>query len=289
MKAAETGCAGVARRRIHGAIINEMTTIMNEPLQLDTLGTMHDEIRHKQQVVEMSWRVRDGLFWTHDVLRAYADKHHTPVRPLIAIARFPEGRMMIRDGHHRCLATYIGGRGYLRHDEYRLEEYTYEMYAEINFEVGFVTPFDPRTEVRVSDFTEFRQEVFHLYARNPAEAIMFIRQNKSRYARPRRYNNLAQLAEHWRQKAIAAGIARGDLVADMAILGVSNYTIKLLEASRWNILSLQQLLERTKEELLQIDELEQTAYGEIRRALQRYHELDVLRTHHTPNGPPRFM
>ena len=130
---------------------------MNGSLQLDTLGIMHDEIRHKHQVVEMSWFVRDGLFWTRDVLRAHADKHHTPIPHPIAIARFPDGRMMIRDGHHRCLATYIGGRAYLRHDEYTVETYTYEMYAEINFEVGFVTPFDPRTEVRVPDFTAFRQ------------------------------------------------------------------------------------------------------------------------------------
>ena len=147
----------------------------------------------------MSWLVRDGLFWTRDVLRAHADKRHTPVPHLIAIARFPDGRMMIRDGHHRCLATYIGGRAYLRHDEYSVETYTYEMYAEINFEAGFVTPFDPRTEVRVPDFTAFRQEVFRLYARNPEEAVAFIRQNKSRYARPHTRSNLAQLAEHLRQ------------------------------------------------------------------------------------------
>jgi hypothetical protein len=72
----------------------------------------------------------------------------------------------------------------------------------------------------------------------------------------------------------------------MAILGVSNYTIKLLEASRWHIISLQQLLERTEEELLQIDELGQRGYREIRMALRRYHELDVLRTHPTPHSPP---
>ena len=254
---------------------------MNEPLQLDTLGTMHDEIRHKHQVVEMSWLVRNGLFWTRDVLRAHADKHHVPVPHPIAIARFPDGRMMIRDGHHRCLATYLGGRAYLRHDEYRVEAYTYEMYSEINFEAGFITPFDPRTEVRVPDFTAFRQEVFRLYARNPEEAVAFIRQNKARYARPHTCSNLAQMAEHVRQSAIAEGIARGDLVADMAILGVSRYTIKLLEASRWNIVSLQQLLERTEEELLHIGELGQTGYREIRRAVRCYHELDVLRMQRT--------
>ena len=254
---------------------------MNGPLQLDTLGTMHDEIRHKHQVVEMSWRVRDGLFWTHDVLRAYADKHHTQVRPLIAIARFPDGRMMIRDGHHRCLATYLGGRSYLRHDEYIVESYTYEMYAEINFEAGFVTPFDPRTEVRVPDFTAFRQEVFRLYVRNPEEAVAFIRQNKSRYARSHARSNLAQLAEHVRQSAITEGIARGDLVADMAILGVSRMTIKLLEESKWHIVSLQQLIERTTAELLHISELGQRGYREIAGALQRYHELEALKTSRT--------
>jgi len=251
---------------------------MNGSLQLDTLGIMHDEIRHKHQVVAMSWLVRDGLFWTRDVLRAHADKHHTPVPHPIAIARFPDGRMMIRDGHHRCLATYIGGRAYLRHDEYTVETYTYEMYAEINFEVGFVTPFDPRTEVRVPDFTAFRQEVFQLYARNPEEAVAFIRQNKSRYARPHTRSNLAQLAEHLRQSAIAEGIARGDLVADMAILGVSHMTLKLLEESKWHIVSLQQLVERTEEELLHIDELGQTGYRGITRALQHYYELEALKT-----------
>ena len=107
-----------------------------------------------------------------------------------------------------------------------METYTYEMYAEINFGKGFVTPFDPRTEVRVPDFTAFRQEVFRLYARNPEEAVAFIRQNKARYARPHTRSNLAQLAEHLRQSAIAEGIARGDLVADMVILGVSSHDDK---------------------------------------------------------------
>ena len=257
---------------------------MNGSLQLDSLGIMHDEIRHKQQVVEMSWLVRDGLFWTSDVLRAHADKHRTPIPPLIAIARFPDGRMMIRDGHHRCLATYIGGRASLRHDEYSIETYTYEMYAEINFEKGFVTPFDPRTEVRVPDFTAFRQEVFQLYARDPAAAVAFIRQNKWRYARLYTRSNLAQLAEHLQQSAIAEGIARGDLVADMAILGVSHSTIKLLAESRWHIVSLQQLVERTAEELLHMPALGHTGYGEITRALQHYYELEGLRKQHPSRG-----
>jgi DNA-directed RNA polymerase alpha subunit len=37
------------------------------------------------------------------------------------------------------------------------------------------------------------------------------------------------------------------------------------------------LVERTEEELLHIDELGQTGYREITRALQRYHELEALK------------
>lgn len=176
---------------------------MDGQLELDTLGIMHDEIRHMSQVGEMVRLVRAGLFWSSDVLRAYAEAHRLPVAPLIAIARFPDGWMMIRDGHHRCLATYVGGRAYLRHDEYNIQEYTYEMYAEINFAVGFVTPFDPRIEVRLPDFGSFRQEALRLYAHNPQAAVEFIRRNKFRYARPRRYYNLTQMAVHvWEQQSI---------------------------------------------------------------------------------------
>jgi hypothetical protein len=249
---------------------------MNKRLSLDTLGTMHDEIRYKRQVVEMSWRVREGVFWTSAVLQAYAALHNAPVPRPIAIACFPDSRRMIRDGHHRCVATYLGGREYLRHDEYKLEYYTYEMYSEINFEAGFVTPFDPRTEVRVPDFTAFREEVFRLYTRSRDEAIAFIRQNKARYARPHTHNTLAQLAESMREDALAAGIARGDTVADLALLGVSPATIHYLAASPWHIVSLQQLLAKTEAELLQIPSMTPAGYKEIHSALQRYHELEAL-------------
>ncbi|MBM3226831.1 MAG: hypothetical protein FJZ47_23955 [Candidatus Tectomicrobia bacterium] len=250
---------------------------MHTPLSLDTLGIMHDEIRHRQQVGEMAIQVRAGVFWTAETLQSYARRHQAASPHPIAIAHFPDGRMMIRDGHHRCLATYIGGRGYLRHDEYKLEHYTYEMYAEINFEAGFITPFDPRTEVRVPDFTAFRQEVLRLYAHDPAEAEIFIRQNKARYARPHRCSTLPQLAAQLCQSALAEGVARGDLVADLALLGVSRYTIKLLATSQWQIVSLRALMDRTAHELMSIAELGKGGYHEIQRALQRYPELETLR------------
>lgn len=253
---------------------------MSEYLSLDSLGTMHDEIRYRRQVIEMSWRVREGVFWTQEVLQTHAAAHNASAPRPIAIACFPDGEMMIRDGHHRCVATYLGDRTYLRHDEYHLENYTYEMYSEINFEAGFVTPFDPRTEVRLPDFTAFREEVFRLYARSREEAIAFIRRNKAQYARPHTRNTLAHLAQHMRESAIAAGLQRGDVVADLALLGVSAETIHYLAQAPWHIVSLQQLLDRSDAELLQIPGITPAGQRDIQHALRRYHELEALSTQH---------
>lgn len=257
---------------------------MSEHLSLDRLGTMHDEIRYRRQVIEMSWRVREGVFWTQEVLQAHAGGQNAPVPRPIAIACFPDGEMMIRDGHHRCVATYLGDRHYLRHDEYHLENYTYEMYSEINFEAGFVTPFDPRTEVRLPDFTAFREAVFRLHARSPAEAIAYIRSHKAQYARPHTRNTLAHLAQHMRESALAAGLQRGDVVADLALLGVAPETIHCLAQSPWRIVSLQQLLERSLAELLQIPGLTPAGHHDIQQALHRYHELEALSARHEHPG-----
>jgi len=48
--------------------------------------------------------------------------------------------------------------------------------------------------------------------------------------------------------------------------------------------SLQQLVERTEEELLHIDALGHTGYREITRALQRYYELEALKTSRLERG-----
>jgi hypothetical protein len=64
----------------------------------------------------------------------------------------------------------------------------------------------------------------------------------------------------------------------MAILGVSRETIKFLEESKWHIVSLQQLLERTTQEPWHIGKLGQKAHQEITTALQHYHELEMLKT-----------
>jgi DNA-directed RNA polymerase alpha subunit len=61
-------------------------------------------------------------------------------------------------------------------------------------------------------------------------------------------------------------------------------TIKLLAESKWHIVSLQQLVERTEEELLHIDELGQMGCREITRALRRYYELEALQTSRIQRG-----
>lgn len=78
-------------------------------------------------------------------------------KPIIA-NRFEDGRIAIRDGHHRLQVLAALGRTHLSvPDEIRLENLTYAQYREVDFSQGWVTPFDPRTEVRLAQLGGFKK------------------------------------------------------------------------------------------------------------------------------------
>ena len=76
------------------------------------------------------------------------------------------------------------------------------------------------------------------------------------------------------KSAIAAGIARGDAVAQLEYLGFSPRYMNLLENSEMGIITLEQLLTRKRTELLEIPGFGQCALNELFGCLARYHELD---------------
>ena len=79
---------------------------------------------------------------------------------LIAISVFPDGKMFLRDGLHRVTAIHLERPGRELHEsEYVLEPMTYRRYATPNLEKGWITPFDPRFEVRLNDFIDFKNGV----------------------------------------------------------------------------------------------------------------------------------
>jgi len=171
---------------------------MNPSLELDDLTVSQDSLRHIEQLCPMIEFVKNGGFWTVSALQEYADVYGVRVCPLIEINQFPDGRLMVHDGHHRVVSTRLGGRHFIRGDEYLFKSYTYENYRGINHPGRWVTPFDPKTEIRVADFGEFKKKAFELFAIDKDEAIRYILDNGSVYKRPRTISGVDCLADRYR-------------------------------------------------------------------------------------------
>lgn len=154
---------------------------------------MQDTMRDAMQVAEMIQYIQDGGLWTQDRIKAHADTHNRRAAS-IYISRFPEDVKMIHDGHHRIVATYLGGRSELQESEYDIGDWTYESYKEVNFNNGFVTPFDPVTEVRLDNFFSFKVEALRIAQSSREEAKTYISTHKHLYARPRRLKTVHELA-----------------------------------------------------------------------------------------------
>jgi hypothetical protein len=171
---------------------------VNLSLELDDLTVSQDALRHVEQLCPMIEHVKNGGFWNIAALTQYALDHDLRVCPLIEINQFPDGRMMVHDGHHRVVSTRLGGRHFLRGDEYLLKQYSYDNYLGINFNSRWVTPFDPRSEIRVADFGEFKKRVFELFEIDKDEAIRYILDNGRLYKRLRSISGVDCLANRYR-------------------------------------------------------------------------------------------
>lgn len=126
--------------------------------------------------------------------------HNHKKSSLIAITRFEDGSLYLRDGLHRTTAIYLArSERVLYPSEYQFEDMTYDMYLNAAPDKGWWTPFDPRIEVRLPDFLNFRNEAVALFKnRGEQAAIDFIAINKHRYAIPRtKIHNFESLSRFW--------------------------------------------------------------------------------------------
>lgn len=123
--------------------------------------------------------VTSGGYFNKESLR----KHNPHRTSLIAIARVRAGTQnfglrshdghyyFIRDGHHRCCIAHLF-RGCLREDEYTVEDRSIEDFEAVNFECGWVTPFNPITEVRLADFHSYKSSVLALIAGKTHDSLI---------------------------------------------------------------------------------------------------------------------
>jgi hypothetical protein len=134
-------------------------------IYIDDITITQNGIRNPDQLSKMVEFVRSGGFFNLEALQL----HRPDARKIIQLPQFPDGKIYLHDGHHRTASIWLGGRNYLREDEYRLYNETYERYMELNPSEDWYTPFDPRTEVRLPDFFQFKN-----VARNSPNLIAFI-------------------------------------------------------------------------------------------------------------------
>jgi hypothetical protein len=131
----------------------------------------------RQTITQMVKFIKCCGIWDQKALNDYSHSF----APLISLSIFPDDKVYVHDGHHRLVATILGGRDFIYPQEYVLQEWTYEQYLEINLAVGWVTPYDPRTHCRKSDFRQYKKKILAL---PPEEAVKMIL-NRNEYLEPR--------------------------------------------------------------------------------------------------------
>ncbi len=154
---------------------------MNEPLEITELIPTQNGFRMDLSARKAMYRfVNEGGVFSLDQIRL-----HTKHPGLIALAEFEDGKRYIRDGLHRATAIYVArDSGLLYPEEYFVEHYTYERWLSAHPENGWYTPFDPRTEVRLANFFDFKDEVLAMIAQG-LDPCDFILHNRHRYSIPR--------------------------------------------------------------------------------------------------------
>ena len=105
---------------------------------------------------------------------------------LVRVTRFPHGKgfvYAVQDGHHRLVSMALAGRKHLDPREYLIQDFASgDLFGEINFDVGWVTPFDIHTELRHPDVYKFKEKVLNMPV---DEATKYIWSHRDEYCMPR--------------------------------------------------------------------------------------------------------
>lgn len=168
---------------------------------IDHLRPTQKGLRHADQIASMVEFVRSGGIFSQEALIQFAQSKGYESEKLIQINKFEDEMNFIHDGHHRCFSIWLAGREILHHQEFVFSYWSYQQYGEINFDNGYVTPYNPKEEIRHADFFDFKFEVRKIAETSIEEAIEFIKLNRSRYCEPRDCWHIKDLAPICLQEA----------------------------------------------------------------------------------------
>jgi len=168
-------------------------------LPLSKLLVTQPALRNAEQVADMAEFVSGGGFFDLRSLALFVDRHHQKPSPLIQINVFEDDSHVVMDGHHRCVSIWEAGRLYLDDSEYQIHDLTYDDFLNIDFDKGWVTPYDPRTHVRWPELRHFKNSVITcIELRDEETARRFIRESRNLYSIPRTMSTIEELHYVWK-------------------------------------------------------------------------------------------
>jgi len=156
-------------------------------LRIESCFVSQHGLRNISQLKDMIEFVKNGGRFNEESLN--------PPGPLIHIARFEDGQFFIQDGHHRMCAMVLAGRPFMFEDEFYIKDWTYKEFLDINFNCGWVTPYDPRIETRSPDYAIYKKMVNDNLKISKNHAVTFIAQNRQLYSSQRSYYHIQALIE----------------------------------------------------------------------------------------------
>ena len=131
----------------------------------------HNKLRDLQTFRHFVRRFERGLGWTERKFK-------------IPVIVTEDSKCWLYDGHHEISASHYCGIS-VPIDVLNIIRYDYYQLEQINFKVGYVTPFDPRTECRKS-FHEYKFDVLKMYKELGEDiTAAHIKQVKHLYSEPR--------------------------------------------------------------------------------------------------------
>lgn len=166
-------------------------------LDLASLRVTQTSLRNDAQMTDLMEHIQGGGEWTKEL-----------DDDLPKVVRFEDGELFLRDGHHRCVASLAASRTTLLPSEYELEDWEYTAWSAPNFATGFITPYDPRLDIRVQDLTAHREAVAAaLSEQGEAAAAEYVAAHPEGYLAPggrAGRDTVSDLLENWIRDSVAS-------------------------------------------------------------------------------------
>jgi hypothetical protein len=149
-------------------------------LRLEDITVTQNRIRSSQSFQELQSKMKDDS----DFLR----------KNPVVLLQTEDGKYWVWNGHTRLAAYWALGFRKLIPEQYYVMKLTYAEVASVNFNVGYVTPFDPKDQCRAADFFEYKKVVRGLFnVVGPWYALKHIVEHSYEYIEERKIHKISKL------------------------------------------------------------------------------------------------